>query len=85
VSAPVSVILAANGRRYVAGLVDFGEGRLDDWIGTFANAVSTATVAAQRLWTEIDSLLDVLLERAGRPRADSVARRLILGLPAQIR
>ncbi len=83
VSVPVSVILAANGRRYVGGLVDFREGRVDDWIGTFADAVSAATVAAQRLWTEIDALLDALLERAGRPRADSVARKLILGLPAQ--
>ena len=83
VSAPVSVILAASGRRYVGGLVDFREGRVDDWIGTFADAVSTATMAAQRLWTEIDVLLDVLLERAGRPRADSVARKLIIGLPAQ--
>ena len=30
---PISVVLAATGRRYIAGLVDFREGRVDDWIG----------------------------------------------------
>ena len=83
VAAPVSVILAANGRRYIAGLVDFREGRTDDWIGTFADALTAAAAAAQRLWAQIDTLLDALIERAGSPRADSVARKIILGLPAQ--
>ncbi len=83
VAAPVSVILAANGRRYIAGLVDFREGRTDDWIGAFADAVTAATAAAQRLWAQIDALLGALIEQAGSPRADSVARKIILGLPAQ--
>jgi Fic family protein len=83
VAAPVSVILAANGRRYIAGLVDFREGRTDDWIGAFADAVTASAAAAQRLWAQIDALLDALVERAGSPRADSVARKIILGLPAQ--
>ena len=44
---PVSVVLASGVRRYIAGLVDFREGRVDDWIGAFAvgialNPVSTA-------------------------------------------
>ena len=34
-----------------------------------------------RLPTQIDALLAELLERAGSPRADSVARKIILGLP----
>ncbi|MHB8671978.1 MAG: hypothetical protein ACYDAD_15705, partial [Acidimicrobiales bacterium] len=83
VAAPVSVILAANGRRYIAGLVDFREGRTDDWIGAFADAVTASAAAAQRLWAQTDALLDALVERAGSPRADSVARKIILGLPAQ--
>jgi len=83
VAAPVSVILAANGRHYIAGLVDFREGRTDEWIGAFADAVTAAAAAAQRLWAKIDALLDALIERAGSPRADSVARKIILGLPAQ--
>ena len=80
---PISVVLATNARRYIAGLVDFREGRVDDWIGVFADATTTAAEAAKRLWTQIDALLTELVERAGAPRADSVARRIILGLPAQ--
>lgn len=80
---PVSVVLATHARRYIAGLVDFREGRADDWIGVFADAVTTAAEATKRLWAQIDALLAELIERAGSPRADSVARKIILGLPAQ--
>lgn len=80
---PVSVVLATNARLYIAGLTDFREGRTDDWIGAFAEAVTTAAAATQRLWVQIDALLAQLIERAGSPRADSAARKIILGLPAQ--
>ena len=80
---PISVVLASRPRRYIAGLIDFREGRVDDWIGVFAEATETAAAAAKRLWEQIDALLAGLVERAGSPRADSVARRIILGLPAQ--
>jgi Fic family protein len=80
---PVSVVLATNAKRYIAGLVDFREGRTDDWIGLFADATTTAAEAARRLWGRIDALLAELVERAGSPRADAVARRIVLGLPAQ--
>jgi len=80
---PVSVILATNARRYIAGLVDFREGRVDDWIGVFADAVATAAEATKGLSTRIDGLLSDLIKRAGSPRADSVARKIVLHLPAQ--
>jgi Fic family protein len=80
---PVSVVLATNARQYVAGHVDFREGRTDDWIGAFADATTTAVEAAKRLWAQIDALLIDLITRGGAPRADSVARKIILGLPAQ--
>lgn len=80
---PVSVVLAANGRSYIAGLVDFREGRIDDWIGGFADATTNAGEAAKRLSAQIDGMLGDLIERAGSPRADSVARKIIFGLPAQ--
>lgn len=80
---PVSVVLATNARRYIAGLIDFREGRIDDWIGAFADATKSAVDAAQRLWERIDALLTELIDRAGSPRSDSVARKIILGLPAQ--
>ncbi len=81
---PVSVVLATNARRYITGLVDFREGRIDDWIGVFADATAAAAAgAATRLRAQIDELLDDLIERAGSPRIDSVARKIIRGLPAQ--
>jgi len=78
---PISVVLATNARRYIAGLTDFREGRTDDWIGGFADAVTTSARSTEGLRTQIDALLGELLERAGSPRADSVARNIILGLP----
>jgi Fic family protein len=80
---PVSVVLASNAKRYIAGLTDFREGRTDDWIGGFANAVALAAQSTDRLRTQIDAFLEQLVERAGSPRADSVARKIILGLPQQ--
>jgi Fic family protein len=80
---PVSVVLATRARRYIAGLIDFREARADDWIGVFADAVTGAAEATRLLWGQVDALLAELIERAGSPRADAVARRIILGLPAQ--
>jgi Fic family protein len=41
----ISVVLATSARRCIAGLTDFREGRADDWIGGFADAV---TLTARR-------------------------------------
>ncbi len=82
-SPPISVVLARSARRYIAGLTDYREGRVDNWIGSFADTVSASSEAARRLWQQIDTLLDDLLRRAGSPRSDSAARKIILGLPAQ--
>ena len=49
----------------------------------FADAVTAAAEATKRLWAQIDALLAELIERAGSPRADSVARKIILGLPGR--
>lgn len=80
---PLSVVLAASGRQYTAGLTDFRNARIDDWIGVFADAVTAATDATKGLSAKIDVLLAELVERAGSPRADSVARKIIRGLPEQ--
>lgn len=80
---PVSVVLATNARRYIAGLTDYREGRVDDWIGFFGDSLTTAVEATHRLWSAIDMLLEDLLRRAGNPRSDSVARKIIRGLPAR--
>ncbi len=80
---PVSVVLATSARHYIAGLTDFREGRADDWIGSFADAVTTSARSTEGLRHQIDALLGELIERAASPRADSVARKIILGLPKQ--
>jgi Fic family protein len=80
---PISVVLATNAKCYIAGLTDFRAGRADDWIGSFADTVATATRSTNQLRTRIDELLDELVQRAGAPRTDSVARKIIRGLPQQ--
>jgi Fic family protein len=78
---PISVVLATNAKRYIAGLTDFREGRVDDWIGAFAETVELAARSTTQLQAEIDALLDRFVRRAGSPRADSVARKIVQGLP----
>ena len=80
---PISVVLATQARRYIAGLTDFREGRLDDWVGAFADSTTAAVYATDQLRDDIEALLAGLIVRAGSPRAGAVARRIILGLPAQ--
>ena len=83
VAPAVSVVLAANAKRYISGLIDFREGRTDDWLGAFADAVATSANSATALERAIGRLLGELVEQAGSPRRDSVARKMILGLPTQ--
>ncbi len=83
VAPPISVVFAANAKRYISGLIDFREGQADDWTGAFADAVSTSARSATALGTAIDRLLGELVERAGPPRKGSVARRIIRCLPTR--
>lgn len=80
-SGPRCVVLATNSRRYIAGPTDYLEARVDDWTGFFADSLTTAVDGTHRLWSEIETLLEDLIRRAGNPRSDSVARKIIRGLP----
>jgi Fic family protein len=40
--APISLVLAAHGDDYIKGLIDFREGRIDEWCATFAAATGVA-------------------------------------------
>ena len=80
---PVSIVLAAHPTSYVGGLVNFREGRVADWIESFADACLTAATDAANLANEVSSLQRDWFERAGRPRADSAAAKLIALLPSQ--
>lgn len=80
---PVSIVLAARPTSYVAGLVDFREGRIAEWITSFADACRDAAVHAAALADQVVGLQREWIERAGHPRAGSAAAKLIALLPAQ--
>ena len=80
---PVSVVLAARANQYVAGLVGFREGRISEWCASFAGACERASQVSTELAAEIAKLEADWHERAGRPRRDSAAARIIAALPAQ--
>jgi Fic family protein len=80
---PVSIVMAARPKAYVAGLVDFREGRLSAWVESFANACRLAAENAADLADAVTALQAVWTARAGRPRAGSAAAKLIALLPAQ--
>lgn len=79
---PASLVLAADARTYVAGLTAFREGRVADWVATFAEAVERAAAKAEELAARLDALRQAWRERAGHPRRHSSAEALIQRLAA---
>jgi Fic family protein len=78
---PVSVVLGANAKAYVRGLVAFRAGRIAEWCGLFSSAVRTAAEEATRLATAVDRLRGQWRAAADHPRAGSSADKLIQALP----
>ncbi|HET8661342.1 MAG TPA: Fic family protein, partial [Micromonosporaceae bacterium] len=54
---PVSLVLAAHGDHYIQGLVDFREGRIDQWCGTFASAARLAVDGAARFEEKLAAMI----------------------------
>ena len=79
---PVSIVLAAHPAAYVEGLTAFREGRLADWVASFAQAASRAALVSIDLADQVAELQAEWRERAGRPRTGSAAAKLIALLPA---
>ena len=89
---PVSLVLATWSRDYIAGLTgtrhvgppDSAEAHAgtNRWIALFAAACRRAVEDAIRFEAQVRALQASWTERAGRPRRDSAARRLIETLPA---
>jgi Fic family protein len=79
---PVSLVLAADAKAYVAGLTAFREDRPADWILLFARAIERAAAKASELALRLAELQERWRERAGRPRRHSSAEALIVELPA---
>ena len=80
---PISLLLAADQSSYIAGLHKYRAGEVSEWCELFAEATAGAAREAERLAEEIESQEQEWLERAGHPRRDSAARRLISALPEQ--
>ncbi|MGH2845092.1 MAG: Fic family protein [Thermoleophilaceae bacterium] len=79
---PVSLILATRREQYVAGLVQYRDGEVDEWCELFCDATSYAARAAERLADEIAATQQQWIERLGRPRKDSSAYAIVAALPA---
>ena len=89
---PVSLVLATWSQDYIGGLTgtrhvgppDSAEAHAgtNRWIALFASACRRAVEDATRFEAQVRALQASWIERAGRPRRDSAARRLIEALPA---
>ena len=79
---PISVALAARPNQYVAGLTTFREGGIAPWCASFAGACERAAAVSSDLARQVAMLVETWRERAGRPRRDSAAARIIPLLPA---
>lgn len=79
---PVSLALAGDTDRYVAGLTSFRTGNDEDWYRVFIDAVFKAATGARRFADRVSDLQQTWIESAGNPRRGSGARRLIELLPS---
>ncbi|MEZ5102736.1 MAG: Fic family protein, partial [Thermoleophilia bacterium] len=82
---PISVVLAADRGRYIAGLTDFRHGREARWLEQFAAAAAQAAGLASAYLGEVEALQQSWRDALGRtaaPRADAAAWALIDALPA---
>jgi hypothetical protein len=65
---PVSLVLAAYADQYVQGLVDFREGRIGEWCGTFASAARLAVEGTARFEEQLAAMMSRWrLESEARP------------------
>jgi Fic family protein len=78
---PISVVLAANAKAYIDGLVACREGRLIEWLTLMIHATELAVKQAADLDARLDELITEWLERTNNPRANAAVRRLLFLLP----
>jgi len=80
---PVSLALAGEAERYVAGLTSWRRGNEEDWYTVFADALFRASDGARQFAARVAELQRHWMLRAGNPRKGSGPLRLIELLPAQ--
>jgi Fic family protein len=79
---PVSLALAGEADRYVAGLTSWRSGDEEDWYEVFADAVYRAAIGAHEFADQVAALQHRWIEKAGNPRKGSGPLRLIELLPS---
>jgi len=80
---PISLVLGARPKSYIAGLSDYREGEVQRWCGSFFHAAARAAGEAERFAQAIEELQERWLERLGGLRKDAAARQLVSALPEQ--
>jgi Fic family protein len=80
---PISLVLAARQKSYVAGLGRFSGGGVSDWCELFAEATGAAALEAQRFAAQVEAQQAEWLERLGKPRQDAAVTQLVHSLPEQ--
>ena len=80
---PVSLALAGEADRYVAGLTSWRNGDDDDWYAAFVDTAHRAATGAHAFAGAVVELQGRWLEQAGNPRRNSGPMRLIELLPSQ--
>jgi Fic family protein len=80
---PISIMLAANGARYVEGLNAYRQGSVSEWCRFFARVTVDAVHRSRVLAGDLADLQVEWLEMAKHPRSDSAAARLIGAIPGQ--
>jgi Fic family protein len=80
---PISLILAAEPKAYIAGLTGYRQGDVSAWISQFADAIARAATEAERLAGAIEQLQSSWLDQLGQPRKDAAVRQLVGALPQQ--
>jgi len=80
---PISLILAAEPKEYIGGLIAYRGGDVSSWLGQFADATARAASEAERLANSIEELESSWLDELGQPRRDAAVRQLMSSLPQQ--
>src|SRR6266571_4684184 len=80
---PVSLALAGEADRYIAGLTSWRNGDEEDWFTVFIDALYHAAKGAREFAERVAELQRRWIEQAGNPRRGSGPLRLIELLPSQ--
>lgn len=80
---PVSLALAGEADRYVAGLTSWRKGDEEDWYAVFVDAVFRAATGGREFAGRVADLQRRWIDQAGSPRRGSGPLRLIELLPSQ--